>query len=879
MKKRLLMSALLLLQGCGGGSGGSGETPPGNQPDPVAGANQPPQISELSLNDANGGEVLSGDTLVLSYRYQDAEGDPEGDSDIRWYRDDQPFTPQDAYQYTVAAADRGHRIGVSVALVAKSGNTTPLAPQLTEVSVPPLQASELSWQLDQSSYAGVVGEELINPVTTTSRPVQYQSSDPVAAFVNPDGKVRMQQAGRVTISASVAETNQYHAASASYELVIRDNEFVLSGWVGEHATEMNIGAQTQDLNLAVSRGTGCANMVVYGCPGYRVHPMPVGTTQATTETITLDQGGVIQVETDSAMGRGVIDNFTFDYFDTLEYPAVVEFNDKMWLIGGYSQGQISDRIYSSVDGRAWKREYAENGQALPAYYKANVVEFNNELWLIGGVNAQNQYDARIWKSADGVHWQSFENEAQTGILKNASLVNSNDRLWLVGYNDDKEMVLWSSVDGINWLKAGNLPAHQKYYWRGHMVSLPAADNQPARLLYHHPETGIYVRRATSDGSWQKLSDTEMGSATSFVVHGSEILLVDPQAQILKRTTMNDLSQWQTLESDHGYPAQANAVVIYAKQQLWLVAGKADTDSFEPQQGWIYSSPDDGKHWINRSESRTLPSTNQAGLFSRNGTLHLMNRGDTLVSQDGLFWSVQEDVQNSQLVTARSVVMFKGQQYALSGSSNVLRLADNAWQQIVSLSNNYARLVVHNDRLLVIGNTAIYASTDGTSWTYWSASPLLNRTDYEVVSYDGNIIVLMGQFSNTTNFFGKVYTSVDGKDWVQHAATGTGITGRFSFSVTKHNDYLWMIGGARNEPGVYSTKNGVWRSSNGYQWELVTSGIEFSQRHGASLVSHNGQLMFLGGLGNGGYQNSIWRSADGKNWQRGFYKNLALMPLQ
>ena len=878
MKKRLLVSAILLLQGCGGGSGGSGETPPGNQPDPAPG-NQPPQVSDVALTDANGGALLSGDTLVLSYRYQDAEGDPEGDSDIRWFRDDQPFTPQDAYQYTVVAADRGHRIGVSVAAVAKSGNTTPLAPQLTEVTVPPLQVTELSWQLDQSSHTGVVGDELVNPVTATSRPVQYQSSDPAVAFVNPDGKVRMQQAGRVTITASAAETNQYQAASASYELVIRDNEFVVSGWVGEYNTKMHIDAQQQDVALAVSRGTGCANVVVFGCPGYGIHQMPVGTTQATTDVITLEQGGVIQAETASAMGRGVID--TADYFDTLEHPAVVEFNNKIWLIGGYSQRQVSDRIYSSVDGRAWKREYADsNAQALPAYYKANVVEFNNELWLIGGVNAQNQSDARIWKSADGVDWQLLKNEAQTGILKSTTLVNGNGQLWLVGVNDDKETVLWSSLDGMNWLKVGNLPEHQKYYWHGHMVSVPAVDNQPARLLYHHPEIGIYVRPATSSGSWQKLSDTEMGSAARFVVSGTDVLLIDPQNQSLKRASISDVSQWQTLESDHGYPAQVNAVVMYAKRQLWLVAGKAGAESFVPQQGWIYSSPDDGEHWINRSESRTLPSTNQAALFSRDGTLHLMkNRGDTLVSQDGLFWSAQQKAQDSERVTARSVVTFKGQQYALAGSSAVLRLADNAWQQVVTLSNTYARLVVHNNRLLVIGDTAIYASTDGTSWAYWSASPLLNRSSYEVVSYNGNIIVLMGMFSYNTNFHGKVYTSVDGKNWVQHAASGTGITGRFSFSVTTHNDYLWMIGGARNEPGNYSTKNGVWRSRNGYQWELVTSGFAFSQRHGASLVSHDGQLIFLGGLGSGGYQNSIWRSADGKNWQRGFYKNLALTPLQ
>jgi len=584
-----------------------------------------------------------------------------------------------------------------------------------------------------------------------SRPVQYQSSDPAVAFVNPDGKVRMQQAGRVTISASAAETNQYHAASASYELVIRDNEFVLSGWVGEYATEMNIGAQAQELNLAVSRGTGCANVVVYGCPGYRVHPMPVGTTQATTEMITLEQGGVIQVETNNGEDRGVINNF--DYLDTLRETAAVEFNGKLWLFGGYSQKQASNRVYSSVDGRHWRREY--------------------------------------------------------------------------------------------------------------------------------PQQGLYVRPTSDDGEWQSITAPAAKTFARLVIHNDKVFLIDTTSGSITHANLNALNQWQTIVSPVALPALGNTQAISFKNQLWLINGS--NSDFGAHIGWIYSSDDGALSWYNRSENRNLPRMNASGLINDQGALRLFDRRGELSSSDALQWQSNGQSDVHRLIDSQTIVKFNGNWFGLSGNT-IQKLSDGSWQPVKQQAFNYGRLVVHQQRLFMVSDNDVLVSNDGDNWQRLAASPAPNRRYYQLLSYDGKLILLMGgHMGGYTNMSEKVYISADGVNWSSQQASGDDITGRKQFAATVHDGYIWMTGGESElygSPVGTVAKNGVWRSDDGIHWHKVASDLPFTERRYHNLVSHDGRLVLLGGSNkNADILNQVWRSADGKNWQRGFYKNLALMPLQ
>ena len=79
MKHSALMLMTATLLGCGGGSGSS------DSPDPVV--NRAPVISNLTVNDRNGGAIRHGDVVIAEYSYQDADGDAQGMSQLRWFID------------------------------------------------------------------------------------------------------------------------------------------------------------------------------------------------------------------------------------------------------------------------------------------------------------------------------------------------------------------------------------------------------------------------------------------------------------------------------------------------------------------------------------------------------------------------------------------------------------------------------------------------------------------------------------------------------------------------------------------------------------------------------------------------------------------------
>ena len=70
-------------------------------------------------------------------------------------------------------------------------------------------------------------------------------------------------------------------------------------------------------------------------------------------------------------------------------------------------------------------------------------------------------------------------------------------------------------------------------------------------------------------------------------------------------------------------------------------------------------------------------------------------------------------------------------------------------------------------------------------------------------------------------------------------------------------------------------NDVWKSKDGRKWKRVTKHAPWSPRAGARVVVKNGYMYLIGGEagflpdeeGNLPYFNDVWRSRDGRRWQR------------
>ncbi len=65
---------------------------------------------------------------------------------------------------------------------------------------------------------------------------------------------------------------------------------------------------------------------------------------------------------------------------------------------------------------------------------------------------------------------------------------------------------------------------------------------------------------------------------------------------------------------------------------------------------------------------------------------------------------------------------------------------------------------------------------------------------------------------------------------------------------------------------------VWKSPDGFSWELVTDDAPWKGRRGHAVTSFDGYIYLTGGFavdemtGARGYKNDIWRSADGETWE-------------
>ena len=74
--------------------------------------NSAPVATDVSIIDANGGQVWVGDQLYGSYNYIDPEGDPEGATTFNWYRNGVVISDTNALSYTIAEDDVGKRISL-----------------------------------------------------------------------------------------------------------------------------------------------------------------------------------------------------------------------------------------------------------------------------------------------------------------------------------------------------------------------------------------------------------------------------------------------------------------------------------------------------------------------------------------------------------------------------------------------------------------------------------------------------------------------------------------------------------------------------------------------------------------------------------------------
>lgn len=148
------------------------------------------------------------------------------------------------------------------------------------------------------------------------------------------------------------------------------------------------------------------------------------------------------------------------HYEPRQGHQVVVFNDKLYLIGGFSGGFYKSDVWVSEDGGLnWVRIKESDESAWSPRERHQVVVFKNELWLIGGSQRGGGYDGRlndVWKSADGATWTQVTANAPFSRRRDHACLARENSIWLVGgdaADDDgsgASSEIWFSNDGEVW---------------------------------------------------------------------------------------------------------------------------------------------------------------------------------------------------------------------------------------------------------------------------------------------------------------------------------------------------------------------------------------------------------------------------------------------
>ncbi len=138
------------------------------------------------------------------------------------------------------------------------------------------------------------------------------------------------------------------------------------------------------------------------------------------------------------------------------------FRNRIYVIGGYTYlGVTPGKVWSSADGVIWTIEQANTPFGARAGH--TVAAYNDKLYVIGGFVMQSsgmltEPYSDIWSSSDGINWIKETNNAPWGKIQHAEAVKFNQKLFLLGGDDRNSQAydtVWSTNDGVNWIQVGN----------------------------------------------------------------------------------------------------------------------------------------------------------------------------------------------------------------------------------------------------------------------------------------------------------------------------------------------------------------------------------------------------------------------------------------
>ena len=548
-------------------------------------------------------------------------------------------------------------------------------------------------------------------------------------------------------------------------------------------------------------------------------------------------------------------------FAARTHARLLVFNDRLWLIGG--NGAKPDQpaapladVWSSADGIDWRQETAS--APFGGRFDHGAVVFNDRLWVIGGTTEGGRTND-VWWSTNGVDWTEASHSAAFSARTGHTVSVMNGRLWLVAGDDGAlRDDVWSSDDGIAWTRA---TATAGFAPRARHVAATAGGKLCVTGGVVTTPTIVRDLWCTTDGTrWNAIygigfnqrydaGSAQLGERWYFVGGEMKPGAALPQGGIEYFYT-DDVHSWDgnlyRRHTPYGPFFSGTPNVLAMNDRLYMIGSH---DGVRAEESTYVSI--DGNHWelAPNSIGPQPPGRIGSAFVVHGGKLWVLGGG--WETGDPAFEAIpSQDVRNSpdggtwDAVSRggygdryrHAAVSFKNKLFVIGGSEGLFPLND------------------------------VYSSSDGIRWDrVTNAAAFAPRFGHRVVVFNGRMWLYGG--TDGVNRFSDAWSSDDGLTW-QQESTFIPYVDRLGMSMVVHDGRVWMMGGRYYEPAfrAYAYQSEIFVSSDGAHFSRVDyQGHIFSARANAAFVSAQGKLWVLGGQDRFSQRNDVWSSADGIHW--------------
>jgi hypothetical protein len=178
-------------------------------------------------------------------------------------------------------------------------------------------------------------------------------------------------------------------------------------------------------------------------------------------------------------------------FGVIRGHTAINFNDRLWILGGKNSLGRTNNIFFSDDGINWgpAKSPGWSGRELHT-----TVVFKGKVWVLGGVSESNEYFNEVWTTVDINNW-SMETAPWSGRFGHSSVV-FDDKLWVIGGRDGNNILndVWYT-DGTTWTQVtqqqafSNRMSHQTVVFDNKMWLIGGNDDNRAVNYMSFSEDG------------------------------------------------------------------------------------------------------------------------------------------------------------------------------------------------------------------------------------------------------------------------------------------------------------------------------------------------------------------------------------------------------